>query len=96
MLPDDYELPPYDGPTVEFVIDHDPADEEKALLLARRLFAELDVRIGALTIQPGAGADFAVWLDGELVYSERGAGGEPSAIALAKLAWAKLDENNGP
>jgi hypothetical protein len=90
MLPDDFDLPPYDGPTVELVIEHDPAIEEAALLLARRLFAELDVRIGALTLVPEPGADFAVWLDGEQVHSSRTSGREPSAQALAKLAWARL------
>ena len=91
MLPDDYDLPPYDGPTVEFVIDHDPADEEKALVLARRLFAELDVRIGALTLVPTQGADFTVTLDGESVYAASRDSGEPSALAISKLAWVRLN-----
>lgn len=91
MLPDDYDLPPYDGPTVELVIEHDPADEEKALLLARRLFAELDVLIGALTLVPADGAEFAVTLDGERVYAQGTDGGEPSALALSKLAWTRLN-----
>lgn len=91
MLPDDYDLPPYDGPTVEFVIDHDPADEEKALVLARRLFAELDVRIGALTLVPADGAEFVVTLDGERVYAAQTDGAEPSALALSRLAWARLN-----
>ena len=90
MLPDDYDLPPYDGPTVEFVIDHDPAIEEQALLFARRLFAELDVRIGALTLVPADGADFAVWLDGQLVHSTMQAGREPSAQQISRLAWQRL------
>jgi predicted Rdx family selenoprotein len=90
MLPDDYDLPPYDGPTVEFVIDHDPAIEERALILARRLFAELDVRIGALTLVPAEGADFAVWLNGELIHSTREVGREPSAQQLSRLAWQRL------
>ena len=92
MLPDDYDLPPYDGPTVAFEIRHDPAEEEKALLLARRLFAELDVRIGALTLVPEAGADFAVWLEGEVVHSTRAAGREPSALAISQLAWKHLGQ----
>lgn len=90
MLPDDYDLPPYDGPMVAFVIEHDPAIEEQALLLARRLFAELDVRIGALTLLPRSGADFAVYLDGALVHSTEASRREPSAAALARLAWATL------
>jgi predicted Rdx family selenoprotein len=90
MLPDDYDLPPYDGPTVELVIQHDPSIEEAALLLARRLFAELDVRIGALTLLPEPGADYAVWLDGEQVHSMEHSGREPSAQAIAQLAWQKV------
>jgi hypothetical protein len=90
VLPDDYELPPYDGPTVEFVIHYDPADEEAALLLARRLFAELDQRIGALSLAPEPGHDFDVWLEGELVHSTSAAKREPSAQALAGLAKQRL------
>ena len=91
MLPDDYDLPVYDGPTVQLVIHYDPALEEPALLLARRLFAELDFRIEALTLVPEEGADFDVWLDGELVHSTRATGAEPSAYRAAQLAWQRLE-----
>jgi len=90
MLPDDYDLPPYDGPTVEFVIHYDPSEEETALLLARRLFAELDQRIGALSLVPEEGHDFDVWLEGNLVHSSSSEGCEPSAQALARLAVKAL------
>lgn len=90
MLPDDYDLPIYDGPTVQFVIHYDPALEEKALLLARRLFAELDTRIEALTLMPEAHDEFDVWLDGERVHSMKDSGAEPSAMHSAALAWQRI------
>jgi predicted Rdx family selenoprotein len=96
VLPDDYDLPIYDGPTVDFVIHYDPAREEAALLLARRLFAELDFRIESLTLVPGAGEDFDVWLDGERIHSTRASGGEPSAARASALAWRRLRPDGGP
>ena len=90
MLPDDYELPPYDGPTVRFAVRYRAEREDDALLLARRLFAELDQRIGALTLTPVEADEFDVWLDDELVHSRRANGQEPSAVRLAELAWTRL------
>ena len=86
MLPDDYDLPPYDGPTVRFVIRHAAEREDEALLLARRLFAELDTRIEALTLTPVDEDVFDVWLDDDLVHS----GADASALRIADLAWPRL------
>ena len=96
MLPDDYDLPIFDGATVDFVIHYDPAQEEPALLLARRLFAELDVRIESMTLVPEPGSDFDLWLDGERVHSTLASGREPSALQAARLAWQLVaaEENN--
>jgi predicted Rdx family selenoprotein len=90
MLPDDYELPRYEGPTVRFAVRYRSEREDEALLLARRLFAELDQRIEALTLTPVEGDEFDVWLDDELVHSRRESGAEPSALRLAELAWTRL------
>ena len=90
MLPDDYELPPYDGPTVRFAVRYRADREDDALLLARRLFAELDQRIEALTLTPVEGDQFDVWLDDELVHSRPESGRDPSALRLAELAWTRL------
>lgn len=91
MLPDDYDLPGYDGPTVEFVIHyHAASQEEPALLFARRLFAELDFRIEALSLIPWDDDDFDVWLNGERVHSTRVSGREPSVAQTVELAWACL------
>ena len=97
MLPDDYDLPVFDGATVDFVIHYDPAQEEAALLLARRLFAELDLRIESMTLIPIEGSDFDLWLDGALVHSTSAAGREPSAQQAAGLARAIIarEENTG-
>jgi predicted Rdx family selenoprotein len=91
VLPDDYDLPVFEGATVDFVIHYDPVEEEAALLLARRLFAELDLRIESMTLIPLAGSDFDLWLDGELVHSTRAAGREPSALQAARLAREILE-----
>ena len=83
MLPDDYEPSSYVGPTVAFRIAYDPEREDEALLFARRLFAELDFRIGELTLEPRPGA-FDVWLDGEPVPSS-------SALVVARIAAERLE-----
>ena len=82
MLPDDYEPSSYDGPTVSFRIAYDPNREDEALLFARRLFAELDCQIGALTLEPAPDV-FEVWLDGERIEA-------PSALEAARLASERL------
>ena len=86
MLPDDYDLPPYDGPTVRFVVRHAHEREDEALLFARRLFAELDTRIEALTLTPVDEDVFDVYLDDQLVHR----GAEASALRIADLAWQRL------
>jgi len=91
VLPDDYDLPVFDGATVDFVIHYDPPQEEAALLLARRLFAELDLRIESMTLIPQSGGDFDLWLDGELVHSTRASGREPSAQRASMLARAIIE-----
>jgi predicted Rdx family selenoprotein len=91
VLPDDYDLPVFEGATVDFVIHYDPTQEEAALLLARRLFAELDLRIESMTLVPEAGSDFDLWLDGERVHSTDAAGREPSAQQAARLALAIIE-----
>ena len=91
MLPDDYDLPSYDGPTVQFVIHyHAVSQEEQALLFARRLFAELDYRIASLSLIPWDHDDFDVWLNGERVHSTRATGREPSVAQTVALAWECL------
>ena len=91
MLPDDYDLPAYAGPTVEFVIRYHPeTHEDTALQLARRLFAELDFRIGSLTLVPDSSVDLNVWLGDELVYSQVGRSAEPSARQIVDQAWRLL------
>jgi len=97
VLPDDYDLPLFTGATVDFVIHYDPTQEEAALLLARRLFAELDLRIESMTLIPLPGSDFDLWLDGQLVHSTGAAGREPSAQQAARLARAIIEreENTG-
>jgi predicted Rdx family selenoprotein len=91
VLPDDYDLPVFEGATVDFVIHYDPSQEEAALLLARRLFAELDLRIESMTLVPEAGADFDLWIDGELVHSTRSSGREPSALEGSRRARAIIE-----
>ncbi len=92
MLPDDYDLPSFTGPTISFIVRYDPECEESALLFARRLFAELDERIEALTLIPGTNGEFEVWLDGDQIHSGAGVCVEPSARQSVLLAWKRLNE----
>ncbi len=91
MLPDDYDLPEYVGPSVVFHIRYRPDDEDVALLLARRLFADLDLGIGAMTLVPGDDQRFEVDLDGESVFVADAGRSLPSAESLVRLARAKLE-----
>jgi hypothetical protein len=53
--------------------------EDAALRFARRLFAVLDEAIASLELIPveDEGEDLAVYLDGQLVHSQRRSGQEP-------------------
>jgi predicted Rdx family selenoprotein len=95
VLPDDYDLPVYEGATVDFVVHYDPAQEEAALLLARRIFAELDLRVESMTLVPEAGSDFDLWLDGDLIHSTLKSGREPSAMQASKRAWEIIRAEEG-
>ncbi len=83
-------LPAYDGPVVDIVITYHPGEfEDQALQLARRLFAELDLQIGTLTLAPVEELDFAVWIDGCLVASYR-AGDMPTSVTCVAVARQRL------
>ena len=86
MAADDYDLPEYKGPTVRFVIEYAAPDEDEALFLARRLFAELDARIEAMTLVPVVNHVFRVVLDDAIVYERDGSGAPPLAVVLVRLA----------
>lgn len=61
--------------------------EDAALALARRMFARFDERIESLTLMPIADEEFALYLNGELVRSQRASGEAPRvADVLALLA----------
>jgi len=90
MLPDDYDLPEYVGPSVVFDIRYRPDDEDAALLLARRLFADLDLCIAAMTLVPREEQRFEVDLDGEAVFVADVGRQLPSAESLVRRARSKL------
>lgn len=91
MDPD--EAPAPDGPTVEILIRYDPArDEEAALQLARRIFADLGESIGALTLLPRPGADFALWLEGAPVAPDE----RPTTARTIALARRLLTPSREP
>ena len=84
-------LPAYDGPVVDIVITYHPGEfEDQALQLARRLFAELDVQIGTLTLAPVEELDFAVRIDGHLVASYGSSGNMPASAACVAFARQRL------
>ena len=64
---------------LDLAIRYDPARgfEDEALALARRLFAQFDEAIDSLALTPGAGAGFALYLNGRLLCSQDEAGRAP-------------------
>ncbi len=51
--------------------------EDEALGLARRLFARFDEAIDTLALTPIGDDDFALFLNGQLVHSQRASGNAP-------------------
>lgn len=80
---------------LDLVIRFDPAAgfEDAALALARRLFAQYDEAIDALALIPTDDGDFALYLGGALLLSQRRDGREPMVAdvraALAARAGAQ-------
>jgi hypothetical protein len=69
---------------VQFVIYYGSIFEEDALGLARRLFAHFDEAIDTLSLIPVADAEFALFLDGQLVHSLRHSGRAPRLSDVAQ------------
>jgi len=71
---------------LDLVIRYHMRHEDEALGLARRLFARLDEAIESLVLMPVAEDDFALFLNGQLVHSQRQSGTAPRAadIVLAR------------
>jgi hypothetical protein len=59
--------------------------EDAALALARRLFARFDERIDSLTLVPIPEDDFALYLDGALVRSQRESGVAPRVADIIAI-----------
>jgi len=72
---------------VEFVIYYDTAGafEVQALALARRLFAVYDEAIDSLALLPTDDDELALYLDGQLVASQRRDGVPPTVAAVRAL-----------
>jgi predicted Rdx family selenoprotein len=73
-------------PPLNFVIEFErELYEDVALALARRLFARFDERIDSLTLVPIPEDDFALYLDGALVRSQRETGEAPRVADVIAL-----------
>ena len=72
---------------MEFVIYYDTAGEfeVQALALARRLFAVYDEAIDSLALLPTDDDELALYLDGQLVASQRRDGVPPTVAAVRAL-----------
>jgi hypothetical protein len=67
---------------MDIVIHYDPASEDDALALARRLFAHFDEAIDSLTLVPVASEEFDLLLDGRLIHSRHASGRAPCLADL--------------
>jgi predicted Rdx family selenoprotein len=71
---------------LNLVIHFEPIEyEDAALALARRLFARFDERIDALTLAPIAEDEFALFLNGILVRSQRQSGQPPRVADVVAI-----------
>ncbi|MCA1666571.1 MAG: Rdx family protein [Thermomicrobia bacterium] len=67
---------------LDFVIRYDHAYEDQALALARRLFARFDEEIDSLALTPMDDGEFALFLNGHLIHSQRASGSAPRVADL--------------
>lgn len=59
--------------------------EDEALGLARRLFARLDEAIDSLALAPIGDEEFALFLNGQLIHSQRASGSAPRVADLLAI-----------
>lgn len=80
---------------IDLVIRYNPAHgfEDAALALARRLFAQYDEEIDALTLIPAPDQDFALYLNDTLLCSHELSGRAP-LVADVKAALARRAEGD--
>ncbi len=78
------------GDALDLAITFDPTAgyEDAALALARRLFAQYDEAIDALALTPSDDGDFALYLGGTLLLSQRRDGRAPM-VADVRAALAR-------
>jgi len=76
-------------PPLNFVIEFErELYEDVALALARRLFARFDERIDSLALVPVPDDDFALYLNGTLVRSQRDSGEAPRVADVLTMIEA--------
>jgi predicted Rdx family selenoprotein len=78
-------------PPLDLVIEYNVARgyEDAALSLARRLFARFDEAIDSLALIPVEEEDFALYLNGRLVRSQRRSGQAPKVADLLDALAAR-------
>jgi len=67
---------------LDLVIRYHMDFEDEALGLARRLFARFDEAIDTLALAPVIEDDFALFLNGRLIHSQRASGTAPRVADL--------------
>lgn len=78
---------------LDFVIHYHPDYEDAALALARRLFARFDEAIESLALTPVADDEFALFLGGQLIHSQRESGRAPLVADLLAALHADSDRS---
>ncbi len=80
---------------LDLAIRYHPLFEDEALGLARRLFAQFDAAIDSLVLTPIGDDDFALFLNGRLIHSQRESGSAPRvADVLEAMSGALKGSSN--
>ena len=59
--------------------------------MAQELLSTFSLEIGTITLKPGTGGIFEIWLDGELVWERRRDGGFPDVKHLKQMVRDRID-----
>ena len=63
----------------------------RAAWMAQEVLSTFSLELGEVTLRPGTGGIFEIWLDGELIWERKRDGGFPEAARLKQLVRDVID-----
>jgi len=87
--------PPVDGPSVRIIYCTGCRWMLRAAWMAQELLSTFENELGAVTLQPGEGGVFEIWIGAERIWSRAEDGGFPDIKRLKQLVRDRVAPQRG-